>query len=251
MIKEQRQERILSELAKRGSVGVVELSKLLGVSEATVRRDLGELAGHGLLRRTHGGAALVERGEELPYHAKAAAYLPEKRRIGAAAAALLEPGQVIGCTGGTTVAQAARLLQGKRLVVVTNALNIALELAGSEETDVIMTGGALRSRSLETVGHIAERSFREFCIDVALLGADGISIKEGITTYHLAEAHANRVLVERSREVWVLADHSKLGKVTPAVIGPVSRMTRLITDAGAPDDFVASLREQGIDVVVV
>jgi len=248
-VKEQRHELILGELARRGAVSVAALAQRLGVSEATIRRDLDELARLGKVHRTHGGALSADPREELPLNLKATSYAAEKRRIGLAAAALIQPGQVVGCSGGTTVAHVATALRGKRVVVVTNALNIALELATSEEAEVIVTGGTLRGRSLELVGHVAERTFRELYVDVAVIGVDGISLEQGLTTYHLSEAQTNRVLMEQARQVWVVADHSKVEKVTPAYIGPLSRVSRFITDTDAPAPFLDELRRRGIDVV--
>lgn len=250
MIKPERHDRILSELARRGAASVAELAALLDASEATIRRDLQALESAGLLRRTHGGAALADRGDELPYHFKVTAFLPEKRRIGAQAASMVQDGQVIGCTGGTTVAQFAKLLRGRSLTIVTSAVNVAADLAGSPQTEVILTGGTVRERSFEMVGHVAERTIREFRLDVAVMGVDGLSIEHGLTTYNLAEAHVNRTFIEQAREVWVLADHSKLGKVTPAVIAPVQRMHRLITDEDAPRDFLERLEALRIETSV-
>ncbi|HEY8497529.1 MAG TPA: DeoR/GlpR family DNA-binding transcription regulator [Limnochordales bacterium] len=250
-MKEERHEHILSELAQRGAVSVVSVAQRLGVSEATIRRDLDELARLGKLHRTHGGAIAIDQREELPIDLKVTSYAAEKRRIGAATAALIQPGQVVGCSGGTTVAHVARALRGKRILVVTNAINIALELATSEETEVIVSGGSLRGKSLELVGPVAERTFRDLYVDVAIMGVDGISLEHGLTTYHISEAHANRVLMDQAREVWVVADHSKVDKVTPAFIGPLSRIRRFITDTEAPAPFLEELRRRGIDVISV
>lgn len=248
MIRAERHERILNELAKRGVVSVGESAQQLGVSQATIRRDLDELAKLGLLRRTHGGAIAVDHQEELPFSLKTTAYSAEKRRIGATVAGLVRSGQIVGCTGGTTVAHVAKALRGKKVTVLTNAINIAVELANSEETDVIVSGGFLRGRSLELVGHIAERTFRDLYVDVAIIGVDGISIEHGLTTFHALEALTNRVLIEQAREVWVVADHSKLEKVTPAYIGPLSAVNRLFTDTKAPAAFLNELRGRGVEV---
>lgn len=250
MFKPERHDRILSEIARRGAASVTELAALLGVSEATIRRDLQELGASGLLRRTHGGASLPEQGDELPYHFKVTAFLPEKRRIGAVAASMVQSGQVVGCTGGTTVAQFVRALRGKDVTVVTNAVNVAADLASSPETEVIVAGGSLRSQSYELVGHVAERTIREFRLDVAVIGVDGLSIEFGLTTYSPAEAAVNRTFIEQAREAWVLADHSKLGKVTPAIIAPIQRLHCLITDGDAPGEFLAALQELGVRAVV-
>lgn len=222
----------------------------LGVSEATVRRDLRALEQAALLRRTYGGAALADQGDELPYQFKVTAFLPEKRRIGAAAASMIQPGQVVGCTGGTTVAQVIRALKGKPVTIVTNSVTVATELASSPEAEVIVTGGVLRGRSYELVGPVAERTIKDFYLDVALIGVDGLSLHHGLTTYNHAEAYANRSFMERARETWVVADHSKLGKVTPAIIAPIDRLRCLITDTDAPGDMVAELRARGVQVAL-
>lgn len=247
-MKAARHDQILSELTRRGSLSVEAMAAMFQVSEATIRRDLHELDRKGLLRRTHGGATLVER-DELPYQSKVTAFLAEKRRIGALAASLLQPGQLIFCSGGTTVTQAVKALRGMPLTVVTNAINIALELASAEKTEVVLTGGSLRSCSYETVGHVAERTIRQFVADVALLGVDGLTVQDGLMTFSPTEAFVNRIFIEQAREVWVVADHSKLGKVTPAVIAPLARAHLLITDAGAPEGFLKEVTSRGIRVM--
>ena len=249
MIKAERHDTILSELAKRGAISVQELSNLLHVSEATVRRDLTELDERSLVQRTHGGAALLE-GDELPFSSKITAHLAEKRRIGAVAASLILPGSVIGCSGGTTVIQVMKALKGKAVRVITNAVNVAMEFAHSPETEVLVTGGFFRGRTYELVGRVAERTLNEVNLDIALVGIDGLSIERGLTTYNQAEAYVSHELVARAREVWAVADYSKLGLVKPAVMAPLEKLTRLVTDASAPSDFVARLRDAGVDVVL-
>lgn len=250
MIKAERHDIILSELAKRGSVSVGGLSSLLGVSEATVRRDLTELGEEGSVRRTHGGAILRDTSDELPFSSKVTAYLAEKRRIGVATAALVAPGQVVGCSGGTTVVQVMRALRGKAVRIVTNAVNVPMEFVHSPETEVWVTGGLFRGRTYELIGRIAERTLGEMNLDVALLGVDGLSLECGLTTYNQTEAHVSHELVARAREVWVVADGSKLGLVKPAVMAPIAKLTRLVTDTGASEDFVARLRDRGVEVVL-
>lgn len=250
MIKPARHEQILSELGRRGSISVEEIVALLNVSEATVRRDLRELEERGLIRRTRGGATLADDQNELPYPFKVTAFLAEKRRIGVAAAELIEPGMVIGCSGGTTVAQVIRALRGKRVTVVTNAVTVAAELATSPEAEVVVTGGTLRSRSYEMIGHIAIQTIRDFRFDLALLGVDGLTTEHGLTTYNHQEAHVNRTFIECAREVMVVADHSKLGKVTPALITGVDRLTTLVTDSEAEPELVKPFQQLGIRVVL-
>lgn len=251
MIKAERHDLIMVELAKRGAVSVQELSRLLDVSSATIRRDISELDANNTLLRTHGGAALRDRRREISYDAKIMAYLPEKRRIGAYAASLLEPDMTIGCGGGTTVMQMIASIKRMSLKVLTTAVNVALELRDAEEVAVTLTGGTMRKRTAETVGYICERTIRDFNLDVAVIGADGIHPDHGYTTYDSEEAYMNRVLIGQAREVWILADHSKLGGVRPAVIDTIKAATLVITDDAAPKDFVDAMAAKGVKVAMV
>jgi DeoR/GlpR family transcriptional regulator of sugar metabolism len=250
MIKEERFDRIKSELAKRGSVEGDELAELLGVSRTTIRRDLDSMEELGLLSRTHGGATAAAAGDELPFFSKLSAYLPEKRAIGALAASLIPEGSVIGCSGGTTVMQVIKALRGKRLTVVTNAVNVAMELASCGSIEVIVTGGTLSARTYELVGHIADRTLEGFHLDIALLGLDGISLECGLSTYTLADAHTDSLLMSHASAAWAVADHSKVGKVAPALIAPVSSLSRLITDPGLGAPERAAIQAAGVEVLV-
>jgi len=250
MIKAERHDRILAELAKRGAIGVQELAELLDASSATIRRDIGELHELGSVVRTHGGVTLRDTNEELPYDAKVMAFLPEKRRIGAMAASMLTPGVSLGCGGGTTVMQMIVALKRMHLRVTTNAVNVALELRDAERIEVLLTGGILRGRTAEMVGHVSERTLRDCNFDVAVIGIDGIDPVHGLSTYDHAEAYVNRVLIERAREVWIVADHSKLGQSRPAVISQVAAATCIITDSGASPAMVKAIEQLGPKVVL-
>jgi DeoR/GlpR family transcriptional regulator of sugar metabolism len=250
MIKEKRYERIRSELARKGSVDVEELAAMLQISRPTVRRDLHAMQERGYLQRTHGGATVISDPDELPFQSKVSAYLAEKRAIGATTASLIADGRVIGCTGGTTVMQVVKALKGKRLTVVTNAVNIAMEMAPFESMEVIITGGTLRTRSYEMVGHIAERTIRSYHLDIALIGVDGLDLHHGLSTFTDAEAYAAALYIEHAREVWVVTDHSKIGKTAPALIAPLSRVTRLITDSNVTPQQAHAIRETGISLTL-
>ena len=249
MIKAERHDLIIVELAKRGAVSVQDLARLLAVSSATIRRDISELDASNVLLRTHGGAALLDRRREVSYDAKIMAYLPEKRRIGSFAASLLEPEMTIGCGGGTTVMQMIHSIKRMPLRVLTTAVNVALELRDAEDVDVFLTGGMMRKRTAEMVGHICERTVRDFNLDVAVIGADGIHLDHGYTTFDSEEAYTNRVLIDQAREVWIVADHSKLDQICPAVIDVITAADMLITDDAAPRDFVDAMTARGVRVM--
>jgi DeoR/GlpR family transcriptional regulator of sugar metabolism len=250
MIKAERHDRILVELARRGAVGVQDLAALLDASPATIRRDVAELDRAGSVLRTHGGIRLPDMRQELPFEAKVSAYLPEKRRIGSAAAAMLPEGALLGCGGGTTVMQMIHALRRRELRVVTTAVNVAVELMDAPAVEVTLTGGTLRARTAEMVGHVAERTLLDLNLDVAAIGVDGLCPDRGLSTFDAAEAYVNRVLIGRAREVWVLADHSKLGEVRPAVIAETGVVTRLLTDAGADLGMLRRLEAAGIEIVL-
>ena len=243
---------ILEALANDGSVGVADLATELDVSAATVRRDLEFLEHQRMLTRTHGGAVAQGVLYELPLRYKSARHQEEKKRIAAEAATRVADGVAIGLTGGTTTTEVARaVIDRQRLTVVTNALNIASELAIRPNLKLVVTGGYARPESYELVGPLAEQALAGLNLDVVFLGVDGISPTAGITTHHEVEAHTNLALIERARHVVVVTDSSKIGLVAFAQICPIDRVHEVITDAEADRDLLAQLREAGVDVVTV
>lgn len=252
MRRSQRLSEILRILAADGAVDVVALAGRLGVSEATVRRDLQLLEGQRMLARTHGGAIANDVMYELPLRYKAARHQPEKTRIAREAAGRVADGAVVGLTGGTTTTEVARaLLDRSGLTVVTNALNIAGELAIRSDLKLVVTGGTARPESYELVGPLAERALEEIHLDIAVVGADGVALGEGLTTHHEVEAHTNRVLLERARLVVAVADSSKLGLVAFARICPLDAVDELITDVAVYPSTLEAIREAGVAVTTV
>ncbi|RKS75483.1 DeoR family transcriptional regulator of aga operon [Motilibacter peucedani] len=242
---------ILERVSETGSVDVLALSDDLGVSGATIRRDLQVLSSRRLLVRTHGGALSNDVGEELPVRVKAARKQPEKRRIGQAAAALVEDGAVIGMTGGTTTTELARALADRRgITLVTNAINIAAELAGRPGLRLVLIGGVVRP-SYELVGPAAEAMLSNYHLDIAFIGVDGLTPEEGCTTHDEMEAQTDRCFLRRAHRTVVVADSSKIGKVTFARISPLSGVQDVVTDRGADADALRRLKEAGVQVVTV
>jgi DeoR family transcriptional regulator of aga operon len=243
---------ILEHLSEHGSVSVADLAAELAVSPATIRRDLELLDDQRLLTRTHGGAVAQGVLYELPLRYKTARHQEEKRRIAAEAASRVADGEAVGLTGGTTTTEVARVLvERQRLTVVTNALNIASELAIRPNLKLVVTGGWARSESYELVGPIAEQSLAGLNLDTVFLGVDGISFEAGLMTHHEVEAHTNLALMERARRSVVVADSSKIGRTAFARICAIERVHELITDGAADDGAVAAIREAGVAVTVV
>jgi DeoR family transcriptional regulator, aga operon transcriptional repressor len=241
---------ILERLAQSGSVAVGPLAQDLGVSSATVRRDLELLDLQRLLTRTHGGA--VARGLlfELPLRYKAAHHQEEKLRIARAAAEHVPEGGAVGLTGGTTTTEVARAIADRPgLTIVTNALNIASELAVRPNLKLVIPGGVARSESYELVGPLAEASLQTLNLNVVFVGVDGIAVGEGLTTHHDVEANTNRLLIDRAQRVVVVADSSKLGRITFARICGLECVDVLITDDKAPASVLEALEHAGVTTV--
>lgn len=250
MRRSERKSAILDRVAATGSVDVTDLAEALGVSGATIRRDLQTLSRDQLLVRTHGGAVAREATDELPAQAKAARRHPEKRRIGRAAAELVEDGEVIGMTGGSTAMELARALAERQdITIVTNAIDIAAELVGRAGIRLVVIGGIVR-QSAEAVGPAAEAMLAQYHLDIAFIGVDGLS-EEGCTTYDEMEAQTDVAFLRRARRTVVIADSSKLGKVTFAHISPISEVTDVVTNQDADPAEVATLRRAGVRVVIV
>lgn len=243
---------ILDQVGSNGSTSVEDLAQQLGVSGATVRRDLRLLADQRLLSRTHGGAVGDRVSYELPLRYRGGQRSEQKRRIAATAAQLVAEGSTVGITGGTTTTEVARALASRQeLTIVTNAINIAAQLAVRPNLRLVVTGGIARAASYELVGPMAEDTISSFNLDVVLLGVDGIEAAAGCTTHDGVEAHTNAVLVERSQRTIVVADSSKIGRVAFARICALGDVDALITDTAADPTAVAVLRDAGVEVSTV
>ncbi|MFG2848700.1 DeoR/GlpR family DNA-binding transcription regulator [Kitasatospora sp. NPDC048296] len=242
MLKADRAARILAHVSESGSADVHELVELLQVSSATVRRDLQELNDQGLLLRTRGGAVTGAVNLELPLRHKHGKRQAEKRRIAVAADRLVPDGAVVGLTGGTTTSELARLLAERGgITVVTNAVNIAADLIVRPDTRLVVIGGIARTTSYELVGPAAERMLSQYHLDIAFIGVDGLTAGEGCTTHDEMEATTDRAFLRSTARAVVLADSSKVGRVTFAKICPLSDVHDLVTD-----DELTSAQEQDI-----
>ncbi|SDJ56257.1 DeoR/GlpR family DNA-binding transcription regulator [Streptomyces indicus] len=252
MLKSDRHLRIIEHVAAHGSADVSRLSLLLGVSQATVRRDLQQLSEQRLLERTHGGAVRGGLSLELPLQHRLDQRSPQKQAIARAAADLVPEGAVVGLTGGSTTTEVARLLADRGPVtIVTNAVNIAAALVLRPEVTLIVVGGTARKESYELVGPIAEKTLADHHTDIAFLGVDGISAAQGCTTHDQLEAATDRAFARHTSSTVVVAEHTKLGRATFAKICPVSEVHTLITDERAPEGELAAIAAAGARITVV
>ena len=244
---------VLDLLDQDGRLTVGDLVERFGVSSVTVRTDLDALASTGALVRSHGGAVRrLDPVQDYPISFKDTIHHPEKVRIGRAAAQLIRSGQTAILDSGTTSLQVARhlKLQGpKAVTVVTNALNIANELADAPDVSLIMIGGVLRQLSNSFVGPQAERMLAQFHADHCFLGVDGLDPEYGPTTPDLLEAQLNSLMIQVASEVTIVADSSKIGKRSLSAIGGITSIHRLITDDRIPAEMVEAFRAKGLEVI--
>ena len=244
---------ILDLLAAQGEVSVDQLVDRFGASAATTRRDLDSLAERRLLTRTHGGAVAQSVAYELPIRYRSHLGTGAKERIAAAAAAMVEPGSVVGLSGGTTTNAIATALAARDnlehgLTVVTNAVNIAAQLAMRPEFKVVVTGGMIHPRSFELVGPFVEQLLTGIRLDIAFIGVNGLSAPDGATTHDEAEAAVNRMMAERATRAVAVADASKVGQAAFAHVGGAKLFPTVITDAAVAPAQRAALTDAGYDV---
>lgn len=247
-----RREQIIDLLCNEGSVRVDRLSAQFAVSTVTIRNDLRYLEQQGCALRSYGGAMLNHQfAFDRPLRDKDRINRDVKARIAAAAAAFVKDGDALILDSGSTTTQIVPHLRDKRdLVIMTNALNIAYELAGFDQVEVLVLGGSVRQNSYSLFGPAAEQQLRHYRFDTLFLGVDGFSLEAGITTPHAGEAHLNRVMCEVSHQIIAVADASKFGRKSFCMIREAGQIDRLITDSRIPDHYTRALTELGVEVII-
>lgn len=253
VLNEERRRAILELVNRNGRVLVPELAQHFDTSQVTIRKDLEVLHKLRKLYRTHGGALPARDGalDDPSLREKEQLHSKEKLLIAEAAAHMVSSGQVIILDSGTTTTAIARALRNLHdLTIVTNAVNIAAELAGTS-IEVILTGGTLRKNSFSLVGPIAEDTLRHLSADLLFLAVDGFDVSYGLTTPNLLEAKVNRVMVEVSRRTIAVCDATKFGRRSLSLIVPTAAMHEVITDRSIAKSDLQALRKAGIEVTIV
>lgn len=253
MLIEERRQHIVALAYSEGRVRVRELSEALGISQITIRKDLDQLQARGLLQRSHGGAIPAQPGTlfDPTLQEKEQSHHPEKERIGAAAAEMVEEGQCVMLDSGTTTTSVAMALKKfSHLTIITNAVNIAAELTGTP-FEVILTGGIVRKNSFSLVGPLAEDMLAEMHADILFLGVDGFDVEAGLTTPNLLESRVNRAMVRAAKRVVAVCDSTKFDRQSLSRIIPPSEVHHVITDAGLSKSTQEALEALGIDLTIV
>jgi DeoR family fructose operon transcriptional repressor len=249
----ERRLRILNVLneSENGMISVAKLSKILGVSSVTIRRDLDWLEEMALVRRMHGGAiALQSIVDEKPFIERREEASQAKQIIGRMAAQLVRDGERIILDAGTTTQQVARNLVGKKdLTVVTNALPVAEELCQFPQVSTILLGGMLKRKERCTVGPMVVTELSRLSVDKLFLSAAGFTVDKGATDPDLWETEVKQAMIRAAQEVILVADSSKWGVVTLVRITPLRAIHKLVTDDGLPAEAIGAIEAEGVKVI--
>jgi len=254
MIKEIRWQKIQKILTTDGKVDVSELSEMFAVSEMTIRRDLTAMGQKGLIERTHGGAVLAREHNLLqaPILMRITEHLEEKQSIARAAAQLIKHGEKIYIAAGTTAYWVARAIANRTgLTVLTNSLPVANLLALSKDMEVIIVGGFLHRNEYSMVGHFAVDMVKDLRLDKVITGTGGIHPDYGLTNEYPQEMMMDRSYFNISDNIIVVADHTKIGRVTTCRTADVSKIRTLVTSRLASVEIVNWIRQRGVEVILV
>jgi DeoR family transcriptional regulator, fructose operon transcriptional repressor len=252
MFTEERHQQILSYLNKYHRASVPELSQVFQVSESTIRRDLSELEQKEMLRRTHGGAVSVDFVRMEPtVREKQTTNLSEKESIAKTASEWIKEKETILLDSGTTTLQLAKHLHSLNLTIVTNSVSVLTELQDMKNIELLSTGGTVRSQIGAMVGPYAEGFIRRIKVDKLFLGINGVDVRNGLSTPNVLEAQIKKEMISAARQVILLCDHSKLGKITLHQVAPLSEIDVIITDKNASISFLEECDQLGIDVSTV
>jgi len=250
MLSVERHQQILEQVLSRKSVRVNELSDILDVSVATIRRDLSQMEERGLIQRVHGGAIYIEDPEEPPILHRKTKQSEAKHRIGSAAADLVEDNETIIITSGTTTEAMVPYLTGKNgLTVITNALNVATQLTRYPHISVVVLGGWLRHSEFSLHGHLADQALQDLHADKLFHGIFGLDPEFGLSGADMQEVQTDRKILNAARYTIILADHTKFGVIGQIRLAPVESVDTIVTDDETPEHFIHALREKGVQVV--
>lgn len=247
-----RRERIVSLLHDRGSVQIPALAEHFGVSTQTLRKDLNFLERKRICARSRGGAILLRGARaENDISVNRTVFAAEKVRIGKRAAALIATDESVLLDFGTTTLQVARHINpNQSLIVVCNDLGIANELAARERVELVFLGGILSRKNMAFYGTQAERALQDIHVDKLFLGADGFDMHKGVTTHFEPDALLNRMMCRAAREIIVVADSSKFGRICLHKILDTSGIAKVVTDGGISTEDRDALNHSGVEVLI-
>lgn len=252
MLPNQRREKILEMIKEDGHAKVLDLAKIFKVTEVTIRQDLEKIEKDGFIKREHGGAYLKDIGINVKnFELQNKLNLQEKAAIAQRAVELISDGDTIILDSGSTTTEIAKLIKGfKRLTVITNALNIALQLGADPEINLVVTGGEFKAPTLSLTGQKAADFFNGIHVDKLFLACAGIALKAGLTYPSISDLCVKKAMIDSSNIVYLVADSSKIGKSSFASLGDLKLIDYLITDSMITSQDITILKKNEIKLII-
>ena len=249
----ERHQKIYELLRNHKNLSIDKLSSILEISKMTVRRDLDRLTKKGIVQRVHGRAVISRTNEyEPPYMIRSLEMMQEKQMIGRLAASLIKDNAVIVVDVGSTLLELVRSIpENHNITVITNWIPVAVELSRKRGLfNLVLVGGKVFTDELSIVGGYPKEMLKDFNADIAFLGVGGISDKFGITDFNMDEVQVKKQMIKSSREVIVLADHSKFGRVAPMKIADIKLIDKIITDDGLREKDKINIERFDTEVII-
>ncbi|MBT6339307.1 MAG: DeoR family transcriptional regulator [Desulfobacula sp.] len=245
-----RHENIISLINKNGFVTVEEMSKLYNVTPQTIRRDINFLDNEGYVSRYHGGAGPSSSVENVAYRHRKELLLEEKKKIAMNVASIIPDKSSLFINIGTTTEYVANALcDHKKLRIITNNLNVAAIMSKNEGFEVIVAGGIVRSKDGGITGESAVQFIKQFKMDIGIIGISGIDLDGTLLDFDFREVHVARTIIENSRKVFLVADHSKFGRNAMVKLGSIREIDTLITDQKPPKQLMEVILENDINLI--
>jgi DeoR family glycerol-3-phosphate regulon repressor len=246
-----RHRQLLAHIRQNGDTSVEELAKVLAVTAQTIRRDIRELEDASLLARYHGGVGIPSTVKNIDYDQRRVMNIDAKQRIGLLAASCVEHGRSLIINIGTTTEEVSKaLLHHKKIRVVTNNLNVASILSNNEDAEVIVSGGLVRKRDRGIVGEAAIDFMRQFKVDIGIIGVSGIEDDGTLLEYDYREVRVTQAIMEQSREIWLVADHTKFGRHALVRLGNIAQIDKFFTDVPVSEALQERFEKAGVEVLV-
>lgn len=250
MLQAERHQKILELLASQQVVKTSELSDYFNLSRQTIHNDIDVMESKGLLQKVHGGAVSNKVAIEPEAHQRKQQFPREKDAIARQAVQFVKEGETLFIDmGTTTAAMVPYLLAFNQLTIITNNVQVAMEVREKAGFTVILLGGNLRAKEMSTSGPDTVQALKKYYADRCFLGASGVSAKQGFTDYHLDENQVRRQMIANARHSYVLCDHSKLNQHTLEQFASLSDIESLIVDACPDEDLRAALVDQGLELI--
>ena len=246
----ERQQRMARLFERNGRLSVAQICEQFGISETTARRDLEVLAEQGLIQRVHGGAIIVRHAApEEPILHRSHEQETEKERIGRVTASIIQDGETLFLGSGTTVLQVAQNLVERNITVITNSLPVINLIAERSNISLVALGGVFRESELSFIGHITEAALAELRADRVILGTRALSLEQGLTNDYLPETMTDRAILKVGRQVVLVTDHTKFGRIATAFLAPLESLHTIVTDNATTNEYINELETRGITVI--